>query len=254
MFKKINKFVLLAAAGLILSNPVAAEKTESDYQVWGGLFMQGNFGFIDNKSTELKRFRWWMEGQGRFGNSASQFSQSLVRPGVGYAITDKLIVWVGYAWAPTAEPLALKQGHPFNEHRIWEQVTWADNFSFGRLALRSRFEQRFFDHHAPLPGSNDIANRFRQMIKWNIPLNQINPNLSFVIQDELFIAMSTIDNNPGFISRGFDQNRGFVGLAYKFNQMATLEVGYMNQYINRPNSSRPDQMMHNAVVNLFLNF
>ncbi|MBS0588296.1 DUF2490 domain-containing protein [Nitrosomonas sp.] len=253
MFKKINKLVLLAAAGLMLSNPVAAEKVETDHEVWGALFMQGNFGFIDNKNPELKKFRWWMEGQGRFGNDASQFSQSLVRPGVGYAITDKLIAWIGYAWAPTAEPLALKAGHPYNEHRLWEQITWADNFSFGRLALRSRFEQRFFDHHAPMPGSNDVAHRFRQMVKWNIPLNQINPNLSFVVQDELFIAMTTV-SNPGFITNGFDQNRGFVGLAYKFNQMATAEVGYMNQYINRPHSARPDQMMHNAVVNLFLNF
>ena len=102
MFKKINKFVLLAAAGLILSTPVAAEKVETDHEVWGALFMQGNFGFIDNKNSDLKKFRWWMEGQGRFGNDASQFSQSLVRPGVGYAITDKLVAWIGYAWAPTA--------------------------------------------------------------------------------------------------------------------------------------------------------
>lgn len=81
----------------------------------------------------------------------------------------------------------------------------------------------------------------------------IDPNLSFIVQSELFIAMNTVDN-PAFISRGYDQNRAFVGLGYKVNQYATVEVGYMNQFINRPHSTRADQMMHNFVANLFLNF
>ena len=254
MFKKINKLVLLAVIGLFLSNPVAADRTVDDFQVWGNITALGNFGFVNPQNPELKKFRWWMEGQGRFGNDATQFTQSLIRPGVGYAVTDKMVVWVGYAWAPTAEPLALDSGHPFNEHRIWEQVTWADNFWFGRLSLRSRFEQRFFDQSAPLPGHNDVAHRFRQLVKLAVPLTVINPDLSFIVQSELFIAMTTIDNNPGFISRGFDQNRGFVGLGYKINQYANVELGYMNQFINRPHSARPDQMMHNLVANLFLNF
>ncbi|MXS83115.1 DUF2490 domain-containing protein [Nitrosomonas oligotropha] len=254
MFKKISTVILLSALGLSLSNPAAADKTVEDFEVWGGVFSQGNFGFVNPQNAELKKFRWWMEGQGRFGNDATQFSQSLIRPGLGYAVTDKIVVWAGYAWAPTAEPLALKSGHPFNEHRIWEQVTWADNFSFGRLSARSRFEQRFFDHNAPLPGANDVAHRFRQLVKLAVPLPQVNPNLSFIVQSELFIAMTTIDNNPGFISRGYDQNRAFVGLGYKINQYATVEMGYMNQFINRPHSKRPDQMMHNFVASLFLNF
>lgn len=81
----------------------------------------------------------------------------------------------------------------------------------------------------------------------------IDPNLSFIVQSELFIAMNTVDN-PGFIARGYDQNRAFVGLGYKVNQYATVELGYMNQFINRPHSARADQMMHNFVANLFLNF
>lgn len=254
MFKKINIVILLAAFGLTLSNPAAADKTVEDFEVWGGIFTQGNFGFVNPQNPELKKFRWWMEGQGRFGENASQFSQSLIRPGLGYAITDKIVVWAGYAWAPTAEPLALKTGHPFNEHRIWQQVTWADNFSFGRLSARSRLEQRFFDHHSPMPGSNDVGHRFRQLVKLAVPLPKVDPNLSFIVQSELFIGLTNIDNNPGFISQGYDQNRAFVGLGYKVNPIATVELGYMNQFINRPHSARPDQMMHNLVASLFLNF
>ncbi len=253
MFKKINIFILWATLGLILSNPAAADRTVEDFQVWGNVTALGNFGFVNPQNPDLKKFRWWMEGQGRFGNDATQFTQSLIRPGLGYAITDKIVVWAGYAWAPTAEPLTLDSGHPFNEHRIWEQVTWADNFSFGRLSARSRFEQRFFDHNAPIAGSDDVAHRFRQLVKLAVPMPAIDPNLSFIVQSELFIAMNTVDN-PGFISRGYDQNRAFVGLGYKVNQYATVELGYMNQFINRPHSARPDQMMHNFIANLFLNF
>ncbi len=252
MFKKINKIITLAALGLAFSSPVAADKTVEDFEVWGNVTALGNFGFVNPQNPDLKKFRWWMEGQGRFGNDASQFTQSLVRPGLGYAITDKVVVWAGYAWAPTAEPLSIK--NPFNEHRIWQQVTWADNFSFGRLSARSRFEQRFFDHNSPMPGPNDVGHRFRQLVKLAVPMPSVNPNLSFIVQSELFIGMTNIDNNPGFISQGYDQNRAFVGLGYKVNQFATVELGYMNQFINRPHSARPDQMMHNLVANLFLNF
>ena len=251
MVKKIKVLIFLALLSVSSVKQASADATVEDFQVWGNVTALGNFGFVNPNNPDLKKFRWWMEGQGRFGNDATQFTQSLVRPGVGYAITDKLVAWVGYAWAPTAEPLST--AHPFNEHRLWEQLTWADNFPFGRLSLRGRFEQRFFDHNAPISGSDDVAHRFRQLVKLAVPIPSIDPNLSFIIQSELFIAMNTVDN-PGFIARGYDQNRAFAGLGYKINQYATVEVGYMNQFINRPHSARPDQMMHNFVANLFLNF
>ena len=175
MFKKINKFITLAALGLVFSSPTAADNTVEDFQVWGNATALGNFGFINPQNPDLKKFRWWMEGQGRFGNDATQFTQSLIRPGLGYALTDKVVVWAGYAWAPTAEPLSI--AHPFNEHRIWQQVTWADNFSFGRLSTRSRFEQRFFDHNAPIAGNDDVGHRFRQLVKLAVPMPSIDPNL-----------------------------------------------------------------------------
>lgn len=250
MFKKINKFILWAALGLIFSNQAIAEDTVEDFQTWGNITALGNFGALNPNNPDLKKFRWWLEGQGRFGNDSSQFTQSLIRPGLGYAITDKIIVWAGYAWAPTAQPISGK--HPYDEHRLWQQVTWADNFSFGRLSARSRFEQRFFDHMVPDPGPNDVAYRFRQLIKLAIPMPFISPNISFVLADELFIAMNT--PHAGWITEGMDQNRAFGGIAYKINQVATAEIGYMNQYINRPHNTRPDQLIHILGVNLFLNF
>lgn len=250
MIKRTKVLVLFVVMSFFITTNASAEDIVDDFQVWGNITALGNFGAINPNNPDLKRFRWWMEGQGRFGNNASQFTQSLIRPGLGYAITDKIVVWAGYAWAPTCEPI--QRVGCFNEHRIWQQVTWADNFSFGRLSTRSRFEQRFFDHRVPDPGPNDVAYRFRQLIKLAVPMPFINPNLSFIVQDELFIAMNT--PHAGWITEGFDQNRGFVGVAYKINPIATAEIGYMNQLINRAHNARPDQMMHILGVHLFLNF
>ncbi|MDP1558675.1 MAG: DUF2490 domain-containing protein [Nitrosomonas sp.] len=244
MLERLNIFIVSIAIVLMFSSPVFAESTMEDFEVWGNVTAIGSLAPVNQN---LKNFRFWLEGQGRFGNDASQFSQSLMRPGVGYAVNDKTTVWLGYAWAPTAQPFALK--HPFNEHRIWQQVLWADNFSFGRVTSRSRLEQRFFDESAP--GDSDVAHRFRQFFKLAVPMPFVSPKVSFIIQDEIFVNLTNTDRG---IFNGFDQNRIFSGLAYRFNQIVTGEVGYMNQYYNRPHSARPDQMVHILGVNLFLNY
>lgn len=251
MFKKLNILTASAVLGLILSGPIAASELVEDFHTWGNVTAQGNFGALNPNNPELKKFRYWLEGQGRFGNDSSQVSQGIIRPGIGYSVNDKTSVWLGYAWIPTGHPFARTQ--PFNENRIWQQVLWADNFSFGRVTSRSRFEQRFYDQDAPIAGSNDVMHRFRQLVKLAVPMPFISPNVSFIVQDELFINM-TSSKNPGFIAEGFDQNRFFTGLAYKWNAVATTEIGYMNLYLNRPHSARPDQMLHILGVNLFLNF
>lgn len=244
MFKKINFFIVTIAATLMFSNPVFSESTVEDFEVWGNVTATGSLAPLN---PSLKNFRFWLEGQGRFGNDASRFSQGIIRPGVGYAVNEKTTVWLGYAWIPTAQPFALR--HSFNENRIWQQVLWADNFSFGRVTSRTRLEQRFFDGNAS--GNSDVAHRFRQFFKLAVPMPVISPDVSFVIANEVFVNLNNTDRG---VFNGFDQNRIFAGVAYRFNKLATTEIGYMNQYYNRPHSRRPDQMVHILGVNLFLNF
>lgn len=251
MFKKL-KLYTVAVVCSVLSAQVKAEAIEPDYQTWGQIMANINLGNVTGNEN-LKNWRIWAEGQGRFGNDSTQFSQALIRPGIGYAINDKITIWAGYAWAPTAKPLANPNGGKnYDEHRLWQQIIYADTYSWGRFQWRSRFEERFFDSDVPEPGPNHVAYRFRQLWKFSFPLSFIHENLSFIVQDELFINMTTA--HKGWITKGFDQNRGFVGLGWRFNKVATGEIGYMNQLINRPWSARPDQMMHIVGVNLFLNF
>ncbi len=238
MLRKLNIFIATVVAVLILSAPVAAENTVDDFQVWGNVTATGNFSD--------SRFKWWLEGQGRFGNDSSRFAQGIIRPGVGYELNKKTSVWLGYGWFPTSRPFALRT--PFNEHRIWQQLLWNNTYSFGTITSRTRTEQRFFD----IQGSSDVGHRFRQMFKISVPMPSISPKVSFVAFEEFFINL-TPTHDIG-VKSGFNQNRIFAGVAYKFNKVVTGEIGYLNQIFNRPSSPRPDQMQHILAVNVGLNF
>ena len=238
MFKKLNILIISSLFALILSGPVAADQVD-DFQTWGNITATGTLSSINPK------LKWWLEGQGRFGNDSSRFSQGIIRPGVGYALNEKTSVWLGYAWIPTSRPFAAQS--PFNEHRIWQQLLWANTYSFGTITSRTRMEQRFFD----IQGSTDVAHRFRQMFKLSVPMPMVSPNASFVVLDEIFVNLNDIDTGA---RAGYNQNRVFAGFAYKFNKVTTGEIGYLNQHFNRPGTPRPDQMQHILAVNLFLNY
>lgn len=238
-----NIFTALALSGLILlSRPVAAQEFAddlSDFQTWGNITATGNFGFVNPDNPTLKKVLWWAEGQGRFGDNSTKFSQALIRPGLGYKINDTTSIWAGYAWAPTSTPFV---SVPFDEQRVWQQLLWSDKFSFGKVTARSRLEQRM----APRLG-DDVAVRYRQLLKLAVPLT-FAPGFSFIVQDEVFVGLNT---NDWRARRGIDNNRFFTGIGYAINKNVTTEVGYMNHYLIRRGANLMDHILS---ANLFLNF
>lgn len=243
MLNRSRISMALLLSGLILSGSVTAQQFEEDVQdfgTWGAITSTGNFGFINPDNPTLAKLKWWAEGQGRFADDSSKFSQAIVRPGIGYQVTDTISVWAGYAWTPTTTPYV---NNTYDEHRAWQQLIWSDKFSWGRVTSRSRLEQRFVPDHI----GNDMANRYRHLLKAAIPLS-FAPGFSYIIQSEAFVGLNDTDWVP---RRGFDQNRFFTGLGYAFNKNISAEVGYMNQYIIRRGAN---YMGHNLVVNLFMNF
>ena len=218
-----------------------AEKKVEDFHSWTGIEVVGNLSGI---RPDLKNFKYKIFAQGRFGDNSTRFTQALIRPGIGYAINKKITVWLGYDWVPTSRPLVLK--HPFNDHRVWQQLSLRDHYSFGTVISRTRLEQRFFD----IPGSTDVAYRYRQMFKLSTPMRPISPKVSFVVWNELFVDLNSTDAG---ISNGLNQNWAFAGFGYHLNKKTTIEIGYLNQYINRPQSLRPDQMHHVLAVTMLFN-
>lgn len=216
---RVRKSALLAILELIVfvgwSNTACA--LERDFQTWINTTAIGRFYSDDKVFSHL---RYWLEGQQRLGGDTSRYSQILLRSGLGYALTENTSIWLGYAWVYTGPP---NSSTPFEENRIWQQLLWVKNYPSVTLTNRFRTEQRFLENNPK------TAYRFRELVKVFAPLKN-NGKLALVSSDEVFFH---INNFVGKDSRGFDQNRFFVGLGYKVSSFAITEIGYMNQYIRR---------------------
>jgi hypothetical protein len=234
-----TRFCLAVLLSWITLTPAAA-KTMEDFQTWGNITAMGS---LDRISPDFKYYKYWLEGQGRFGNDTTQFSQAIVRTGLGYALLeneiDTLTAWFGYAWVPTDEPFTATA---IDEHRIWQQLLWSNRLPYGTITSRARLEQRF------LESDGDVGWRYRQLLKMEAPLPWM-PWFSFVAADEFF---ANINESRWGADNGFDQNRAFVGIGYDFDKHTKTEIGYMNQYIRKPIG--PDRMDHIVSVNLYLNY
>jgi hypothetical protein len=226
-------FVCVALLLVACRGRVEAQ-TIDDSGCWLALFARGDICH----ETSTNRFKWWFDGHARFFDDAGGFGQSIVRPGVGYALNECATVWMGYGWirtSPGSTP-------DFDEHRVWQQLTWSKQIELATLGSRSRLEQRF------LETGSDTGWRFRQFLSWRRQL-QCAPRLSLVAWDEVFIHLN--DTNWGANS-GFDQNRLFLGFGWKHDRASRwrIETGYLNQHVDR--SGRPDVTNHLVAINLYL--
>jgi len=233
LFKTISPLICLLAM-LPWSNATA--ESVNDFGIWGAIQGQGSFTHSDSESS---KWQWWMEGQGRWFDNASQLGQSIIRPGVGYKLSDQFSVWLGYAWVRTYPE---GQDHT-DEHRIWQQLSWNKPYSWGELATRTRLEQRF------LNTGNDAGWRFRQFLKYTYPIFSERVYLS--LWDEVFVNINSTDWGA---NSGFGQNRLFAGLGFfaDSKQHYRFELGYINQFVNIENQN--NQINHIISGSLFIRY
>src|SRR5690242_18431985 len=71
----------------------ATAQTISDGRVWWNVTVQERAG-------TASPWRWYMETQGRHRDGASDVDQMLIRPAVGYDLTNRSSVWAGYGYTP----------------------------------------------------------------------------------------------------------------------------------------------------------
>ena len=211
-----------------------AHDLDDDVGAWLALAAQGAIGHEGDGS----RWRWWFDAHARFFDDSDGFEQSILRPGLGYDLSSRSTVWLGYGWINT---------HPANvanidEHRIWQQYTWGIPLEVGKFSSRTRLEQRFVER------GDDVGWRLRQFVRWTRPL-QSDPGLGLRLWDEVFFNLNDTDWGA---DTGFAQNRLFAGFGWSFRgtQSYTLEFGYLNQYI--PRDSADDAMGHVLSCTLLL--
>ena len=219
----------------LLDVSAAHADAEEDKGLWLMVASQGSF---DRESPKLSRLRWWFDGQARFFEARDGYGQSIVRPGLGWAVTENSTLWFGYGWIRDS----FAEGPDRDENRIWQQ--WTTSFSLGKATFgwRSRLEERFIE------GKDDMGWRFRQFIKVIQPI-AFDSQLRLVAYDEIFFALNDTDWGA---RAGFDQNRFFVGLSWQFVPGRSVEVGYLNQFIEK---SGPENLINNILsINFLVNF
>lgn len=151
------------------------------------------------------------EVQYRNYNAIGDLEQLLLRTGLGYNISEKSNLLLGYGYI-NSENYARNDEEKFTveEHRIFQQFITKQNIGKVALQHRYRFEQRFVE--------SDFKTRFRYFLSMNIPLK--NPKYYLSAYNEIFLNGS---------SNIFDRNRVYGGLGYKIGKGIKLELGYMSQ-------------------------
>src|SRR4051812_23011006 len=126
-------FILLMLSAEFL-HAQAEKKMQTQQQVWLGYFNQARFS---------KRWGMWLDLQLRTKeNFFTEFSQSIIRPGITYYISDATKLSAGYAYIshyPADNHAHVTQP----EHRPWQQVQWHTKYSKLRTMQYLRLEERF---------------------------------------------------------------------------------------------------------------
>src|SRR4029077_14257991 len=235
-------FAVVTGSLMLVTSSTALASDIVDFMIWENVTARGNFGFIDPDNPELKRWRWWGEIQMRYRDSGQELNQMLIRPGIGYALTDRSTVFVGYAHVTNYPPV----GELIMENRIWQQYQWSGPTPLGAFTTRSRLEERWQDN------GSGTGLRFRELLKFNWPF-WFHPAASFVLANEVFVNLNSTDWKVVTAKQGLDQNRGFVGIGYRWTPIILTEFGYMNQYINTAPGTR-DRMNNILSLNMYLDF
>ncbi len=235
----------MAAWGLVAgigSEALAAGSTLSnDFRLWTPVFLTVPL------STS---FLGYAEVNPRFGDDVSDLNQLILRTALGYKLNDNWSVWQGYAWNTVYQP-------EFNgEHRIYQQLTYKDKFSFLeafpfiKVQSRSRLEERWIEH------TGGTALRARTLLRVDVPLPMF-PSWGFVTFDEIFFNLNGISNGSSGQrfgpEEGFDQNRFFIGFNYEFMKEFNVDLGYQMQIINTRRDQLVNQINNTIMINLFIN-
>jgi hypothetical protein len=226
----VKRFIILLTLVLPI---VATASTEELFSTWGTVILSGK---IANSKVlyQIDSAAWASDNPKSTHTPGFDIHSLVTHTGLGYQLTDSNKVFVGYGFQTGDQPYGKTQ---IDEHRAWQQHEYKHNFASDMLSFRSRLEERTVDI------SNDTSIRFREQVKLTHTLNK---KWSLIASDEYFVNVNNSNWGP---VNGFDQNRGFVGVGYKFNDNYRTEIGYMNQYINRVNNY--DRMGHILSISLY---
>ena len=204
----------VALAGLLtaVAVPGAADITTT-WGSWAQLVGEGSLGFVDSR---LESLRLWLELQGRWNEDWQHFYQGVARAALGYSLSDRATVWLGYNFVPTQ-----LEGKPyFAQQDLFPGFRYIMPTGFGVFMFRTMVDINFIR-------GDDVRYRPRQLIRYLWPF-AFDERLSLVAWDEFFVRVNSTEWGG---KAGFDQNRVFLGFGWSFSPELRAELGYMNQYV-----------------------
>lgn len=180
----------------------------------------------------------------RTKNDNNDFSQVIVRPLVGYKVTQKLQLWLGYTWQGEYND---QTDFELATNDFMQQLQWIDNWTPQlNFQYRFRLEQRFFAHES------DAGHRMRHRFRFVYTLPDTKAYLIGI--DELFVYFNSLNDSrmEHSVQAGINQNRTYVGVGYKLTPQLNIDTGYQLQYVN--NFATPDLINHVWLTNVNVNF
>ncbi len=216
----LAKLVMLCFVGFSL----CSHALRHDLQAWTGFYFLGPTESASNL---------YLEVQPRFGSNLARLSHILVRTAFVYNLDTQSGLWVGHGWTPSFE-----NGFK-DEQRLWQQYQYKDNWRGHPWLVRFRLEERFIEA-LPLAGRIRVMGRFSHAVS--------GTDFELLLWDELFWNLNSVARGPSW---GFDRNRVFVGVDWKYHPKMSLEVGYMNQIA----AANPEnRMAHNITLYSWVRF
>jgi hypothetical protein len=246
------RFQALFILFVLLLTVISGQKTaaqmlqarETSIQTHAWLHYFGTHRFANELSIHT-------EVQVRRANFLASWQQLLLRAGLNYHLSENVILTAGYCYVGTY-PYGEQPIRSFRpEHRPWEQVMVRHFEGTFEFQHRFRMEQRFLGdfeavQNQPASGA-DYQNRARYRCLITVPLegDRVRAGSWFLnAYDEVFISFG--DNVRYNI---FDQNRLGANVGYQFLPNGNLQIGFMNQTIQKANGF---QFESNNTIMLFL--
>jgi hypothetical protein len=221
------------ALALCLLAPAFAQDRDTEHNTHGW------YTYFGDHPVAGSRWGVHLEGQFRRHNGITQWQQLLLRPGVNFQATKKLMLTSGYGYvrshrySDSAAP-----GPARHEHRIWNQA-WL-RYRTGKVAWSSRvrFENRFLETATEYR----YENRLRLWQQATVPLSR---RLYLNAYDEFWVYVK-----PFVSASAFDQNRAYVAAGFNLKPGWRFEAGYMNQALLQ-RTGRVLELNHTMVFSVF---
>lgn len=198
----------LLAALCAAWQPSIAQAQDEDVQLW--IYAVATGDLDDNTRLTLDASARWREE--RRGDE-----QQTVRFNIEQEVTDSIRIGGG---------LGVFDAGGLTEVRPHQEFT----FTSGRLAARTRIEERFFD------GADRMELRFRQRLRYSLPLGD---DFDTRLDGEYFNLVQTQKRNS---DAARDQWRGRVEIGWKASKNLRLSLAYLAIYTPTPNA--PDPLNH----------